>query len=126
MKFAAKYKELIVCVKPGFRSAVNGVEYNDPGVYCQFHDHMYETQDQSIIDLLLRHPEFSRNGMFSEQFPFCVSGGKAAEKATPVASFDCVKCDFKAKDEDGLTLHSLTHRKGRKAKLSMVPVGEGV
>lgn len=131
MKFYAKYKEYQLCVRPGRTILVGSEMAKDDGVYVYFHDHMYETKDEKLIDQMMHHPEFSPSGLVSEQFPFCISGNQAAPKEFQPKTLDCTQkgCDFKAKDSDALTLHTLTHtrRRGRKpAVAAPAGVAEGV
>lgn len=131
MKFTSRYKEHIVILKPGFVSNINGIETRNLGVRAEFSNHAFDTAvsagklgvtQTELDDMLQQHPEFSSNRMLSEDRSFCIAGGvgAAAKPDDAPLTFDCQECDFKAKDDDGLTLHKITHRRkpGRPRKVA--------
>lgn len=117
MRFASKYKNLKIWLRPSFyRFDSLGGRYFVQGVYAQFENGFFETEDKEMIDLLKKSKTYGID-FWSVDEPTAPNpeGLKEEEKKQQTRETlltDCPECGRTFKNNAGLMSHmALIHKK---------------
>lgn len=113
MIFLSKYNGLkVVCIASRYTRDSNDNRMFIAGKHAKFENGMFETQDQEIIDILLKHSRYGLDFYAEKEgtLDATVNDSGKQERASEAAGLEttvhsCPKCSFKAKNKLGLMAH---------------------